>query len=285
MNTRSNYHQGQLYVVATPIGHLSDLSERAKDVLAQVDFIACEDTRHTHKLLQHLGLKKALISVHEHNEPQRLTEIENKLAQGLNIALVCDAGTPLISDPGYKLAHHLRLNQYKLVPIPGACAFIAALSVAGIASDRFCFEGFLPAKKGTRQTRLNQLLNESRTLIFYESKHRILASLQAMQEVFTNTRTVCVARELTKQFESIYYGTFSHVLAELSQDAQQQKGEFVIIVSGNPEPASTSNYSEQALFARLLKELAPNKAAAIMAEFSNEHKKVWYQRALALKTK
>lgn len=270
-------------MVATPIGHLSDLSERAKDVLAKVDLIACEDTRHTQKLLQHLGLKKALISLHDHNESQRLAEIEDKLRQGLNIALVSDAGTPLISDPGYKLAQHLRLKQFSLTPIPGACAFITALSVAGIASDKFCFEGFLPAKKGAKEERLKALANESRTLIFYESKHRILASLQAMKNEFSDERTVCVARELTKQFESFYYGSFSHILDILNEDAQQQKGEFVIIVSGNLQPASAASYCELALFTRLLKDLPPNKASAIMAEFSKDNKKVWYQRALELK--
>lgn len=269
--------------MATPIGHLSDLSERAKTVLSQVDVIACEDTRHTQKLLQHLGLKKTLLSLHDHNETQRLNEIEDKLAQGINIALVSDAGTPLISDPGYKLAHHLRLKNHQLTPIPGACAFITALSVAGIASDKFCFEGFLPAKNGARTERLKSLVGEERTLIFYESKHRILASLNAMQEAFGNERTVCVARELTKQFESFYYGSFSHILDILNQDAQQQKGEFVVIVSGNSQPQSAASYSEQALFIRLLEDLPPNKASAIMAELSNENKKTWYQRALDLK--
>ncbi len=283
MNIHSNSQQGQLYVVATPIGHLSDLSERAKAVLAKVELIACEDTRHTQKLLQHLGLKKNLISLHEHNENERLTLITEKLKTGSQIALVSDAGTPLISDPGYKLIQHLRQQSIKISPIPGACALISALSVAGIASNKFCFEGFLPAKKNQREATLSTLVNESRSLIFYESKHRILDSLDSMQHIFGNNRQACLAREMTKQFETFYYGNFSQILAELHADPQQQKGEFVIIINGNPEPATAANYSEQTLFTRLLKELPPNKAAAIMADISQDNKKTWYQRALELR--
>ena len=274
-----------LYVVATPIGNLTDLSERAIRVLTQVDLIACEDTRHTQKLLQHLGLKKSLISLHDHNERDRIAQISGYLADGKSLALVSDAGTPLISDPGYPLVQALREQQLTVVPVPGPSALITALSAAGLPTDRFVFGGFLPHKAGGRRERLEPLVNETATLVFYESKHRILETLDIMQEVFGAERRVCIARELTKTFETFYYGDLISVIQQLQASEDDTKGEFVIMLAGNDEPASATSFDIEKLFKRLLNELPPKKAAAIIADLTGDNKKSLYQKALEIQGK
>ena len=276
---------GTFYVVATPIGNLADLTERAKQVLTSVDVIACEDTRHTAKLLQHLGLRKPLLSVHEHNERERVEQIARHLEQGQSMALVSDAGTPLISDPGYPLVQALRARGLNVSPIPGVSAIITALSAAGLPTDRFTFEGFLPHKSGAKREKLLAQEQEARTLVYYESKHRILDTLEVMAEVFGAERQACVARELTKTFETFYHGTLPDILSQLQADADQQKGEFVVMIAGNPNPAPASEVDSNKLFRLLLAELPPKKAAAIIADLTGENKKELYQKALEMQGK
>ncbi|MCT7360739.1 16S rRNA (cytidine(1402)-2'-O)-methyltransferase [Thalassolituus pacificus] len=276
---------GTFYVVATPIGNLADLTERAKQVLTSVDVIACEDTRHTAKLLQHLGLRKPLLSVHEHNERERVEQIARHLEQGQSMALVSDAGTPLISDPGYPLVQALRARGLNVSPIPGVSAIITALSAAGLPTDRFTFEGFLPHKSGAKREKLLAQEQEARTLVYYESKHRILDTLEVMAEVFGAERQACVARELTKTFETFYHGTLPGILSQLQADADQQKGEFVVMIAGNPDPAPASEVDSNKLFRLLLAELPPKKAAAIIADLTGENKKELYQKALEMQGK
>lgn len=285
MTSDSRLQAGTLYIVATPIGNLSDLTERARQVLASVDVIACEDTRHTQKLLQHLGLRKPLLSVHEHNERERVEQVAEHLQKGQTMALVSDAGTPLISDPGYPLVQALREQQLKIVPVPGVSAIITALSAAGLPTDRFTFEGFPPHKSGPKRDKLEALVQETRTMVFYESKHRILDTLAAMADVFGAQRPACVARELTKTFETFYHGTLPEILAELAGDEDQQKGEFVVMITGNPEPALASDVDSDKLFRLLLAELPPKKAAAVIAELTGENKKALYQKALEIQGK
>ena len=284
-NTASSIQGGVLYVVATPIGNLADLSERAVQVLTKADLVACEDTRHTQKLLQHLGLRKVLLSVHDHNERDRIDQIAGHLREGRSIALVSDAGTPLISDPGYPLVQALRAQQLNVVPVPGPSALITALSAAGLPTDRFLFEGFLPHKAGGRRDRLQPLANETATMVFYESKHRILETLAIMAEVFGAERGACVARELTKTFETFYHGSLGDIALQLQADDDQTKGEFVVMVAGNPEPATASAFDTAHLFRLLLAELPPKKAAAIVSDLTGENKKALYQQALEIQGK
>ncbi|MFK4753819.1 16S rRNA (cytidine(1402)-2'-O)-methyltransferase [Oceanobacter antarcticus] len=272
-----------LYVVATPIGNLADLTERARQVLSAVNLIACEDTRHTQRLLQHLGLRKPMLSVHDHNERDRIQQVMDHLDQGRDIALVSDAGTPLISDPGYPLVQALRQAGHKVVPIPGASAMITALSAAGLPTDRFTFEGFLPHKSSGRKERLRAIVQDTCTLVFYEAKHRILNTLEDMSDVLGDQREAVVARELTKTFESFYRGTLMEIHAQLSSHDDHQKGEFVVMVTGNPAPAPASEIDTERLFKLLLAELPPKKAAAIIAELTGENKKELYQKALGWK--
>lgn len=285
MTSVPNIQAGTLYVVATPIGNLADLSVRAQQVLSSVDVIACEDTRHTQRLLQHLGLRKALLSVHDHNERDRIEQVASQLSQGRNMALVSDAGTPLISDPGYPLVQALRELGHNVVPIPGPSAIITALSAAGLPTDRFLFEGFMPHKASGRRERLAPLAQETATIVFYESKHRIIETLTLMEECFGPDRLACVARELTKAFETFYHGTLGNIRTQLLADADQQKGEFVVMVAGNPEPISGSEVDTEKLFKLLLAELPPKKAAGIIAELTGENKKVLYQKALEMQGK
>lgn len=225
---------GTLYIVATPIGNLEDITQRALNTLAQVDLIAAEDTRHSGLLLSHYGIKKPFFALHDHNEQQRARVLVEKLQQGLNIALISDAGTPLISDPGFHLVRDCRNAGIKVSPIPGACAAITALCSSGIASDRFCFEGFLPAKSKARCDKLAELETETRTLIFYESTHRILDTLADMQQVWGNERYVVLARELTKTWETIVGEPLEQLITWLKEDSHRIKGEIVLIVEGKP---------------------------------------------------
>ena len=271
---------GVLYVVATPIGNLEDISARAVRILQEVDCIAAEDTRTSLKLLRHLGIEKTMLAYHEHNEAAQTEKLSTMLSEGKSIALISDAGTPLISDPGYVLVKHLINKGFSVVPIPGPSALIAALSVSGMATDRFAFEGFLPAKTHARTEKLKSLATETRTLVFYESRHRIQASLADIAMVLPG-REITVCRELTKRFETIFYGTTAEVL-EWIELKDQQKGEFVLILSGSNEEISDAELQAQRQLEVLLHYLGPSQAAAAVAQLSGMKKKPLYQMALAL---
>lgn len=268
--------KGGLYVVATPIGNLSDISSRARDVLAQADLICAEDTRHTRQLLHALGLDRPLLALHDHNEADRVQQVLAQLQSGKSLALVSDAGTPLISDPGYHLVRALRAAGVTICPIPGPCAAIAALSVAGIASDRFSFEGFLPHKSSARKERLQNLAGESRTMVFYESSHRIEESLADMQSAFGANREAVLARELTKLFETVLDGTLAHIVEKVSRDANQRKGEFVVIIAGAPEDEDAELLEGKRLYAKLVDYMKPSQAAKVAADLSGAPRKALY---------
>lgn len=272
---------GILYIVATPIGNLDDITQRALHTFEQVDIIAAEDTRHSGLLLSHYGIKKPFLALHDHNEQQRANQLIEKLQQGQNIALISDAGTPLISDPGFHLVRYARQAGIKIVPIPGACAAITALCCAGIASDRFCFEGFLPAKSKARLDRLKTLENEPRTLIFYESTHRILDTLADMQAVFYD-RFLVMARELTKTWETIHGACLPDLITWLKQDSHRIKGEIVLVVEGKMQCDDDIELSQESIkLLRLLhKELPLKKAASIVSETFGDKKKALYQYGL-----
>lgn len=267
---------GTLYVVATPIGNLGDLSPRAREVLAGVDAICAEDTRHTRQLLSAFGMEKPLVALHEHNEGELAGRLVERLRGGDSLALVSDAGTPLVSDPGYRLVREVRAAGFPVSPVPGACAAIAALSVAGIPSDRFCFEGFLPAKASARRERLAALARESRSLVFYESSHRIEESLVDMAALFGPTREATLARELTKLFETVLGDTLEVLLAKIRADDNQRKGEFVLVVRGCEDDAAGALLEGQRLYARLLDYLKPSQAAKLAAELSGAPRKALY---------
>jgi len=268
--------KGALYVVATPIGNLDDISARAKAVLAQADVICAEDTRHTRQMLNALGLDRPLLALHEHNESERVQQILGQLQEGKSMALVSDAGTPLISDPGYRLVRGLRAAGIEVSPIPGACAAIAALSVAGLASDRFCFEGFLPAKASARRERLLGLSAEARTLVFYESSHRIEDCLADMRTAFGDTREAVLAREITKLFETVIDGTLQSIADTVAADANQRKGEFVLMVAGAPEDDDASLREGRRIYAKLVEVMKPSQAAKVAAELSGAPRKALY---------
>jgi len=271
----------KLYVVATPIGNLADLSPRAQQILAEVDLVAAEDTRHTGRLLQHFNIKATLISVHDHNERQRAELIIDRLSQGQQIALVSDAGTPLISDPGFVLVRAVRDAGFEVSPVPGCCAFVAALSASGMPSDRFSFEGFLPSKSGARQQALGALAEATQTLIFYESTHRIVDSLKDMAQTLGPNRFVLIARELTKTFETIKGAPVSELIEWIEADTNQQRGEFVVIVQGAAQRADTGISAEaERILDLLAAELPPKRAAALAAEISGANKKALYQMLL-----
>lgn len=270
-----------LYVVATPIGNLADLTPRAQQVLTDVDLVAAEDTRHTGKLLQHFNIKANLISVHDHNERQRAGLIIDQLAAGKSVALVSDAGTPLISDPGFVLVRAVKEAGYAVSPIPGCCAFVAALSASGMPSDRFSFIGFLPAKTGARVKALEQLSDREETLIFYESTHRIVDSLKDMQSVFGDQRMVGVAREITKTFETIHSAPIAELIEWMLADANQQRGEFVVMVEGAVKVEGSLNEETLRVLNLLAAELPPKKAAAIASEITGVGKKELYQQLIS----
>lgn len=271
-----------LYIVPTPIGNLGDITQRALDVLSHVDLIAAEDTRHTGLLLQHFAINARLFALHDHNEQQKADQLISKLQQGLSIALVSDAGTPLINDPGYHLVNQCRKNGIKLVPLPGACAAITALSAAGLPSDRFCYEGFLPAKTKSRQDCLRDLAQEPRTLIFYESTHRLLDSLADMVTVWGEARYVVLARELTKTWETIQGMPVGELLNWVREDENRRKGEMVLIVEGYQKPQE-DHFAPEVLrtLAILQKELPLKKAAAVTAEIYGVKKNALYKHVIA----
>ncbi|MEZ5524617.1 MAG: 16S rRNA (cytidine(1402)-2'-O)-methyltransferase [Pseudomonadales bacterium] len=275
----------ELYVVATPIGNLSDISARAVEVLKQVDLIACEDTRHSVRLLNHLGIQKPLLSYHDHNEVEQTQHLIAKLQEGVRVALISDAGTPLISDPGFQLVRKARECRIKVVPLPGPCALIAALSASGLPSDRFAFEGFLPAKRQARIECLEKLKNESRTLIFYESTHRILASLQDMSAVFGVGRHAVLARELTKTFETLHGDSLQGLCQWVAEDENQRKGEMVVLVHGaEPQASDETSVDRERVLAVLLEELPVKQAAQLAAKITGAKKNALYQQALQMKS-
>lgn len=278
--------RGTLYIVATPIGNLDDLSVRAGRVLQKVDVIAAEDTRHSGRLLQHLGIQKRLIALHDHNERNRVGSLLDELEAGRSVALISDAGTPLISDPGYVLVREARKRGFVVSPIPGPCALVTALSGAGLPTDRFLFVGFLPAKRGGRRAAIEKLRKEQATLVFYESPHRILDTVRDMADVFGDTRDIVLGRELTKTFETFYAGQVRQVLDALESDPHGTKGEFVVMVHGArvaEGDGDTGEVDVDRLLTMLLAELPVKKAARMVAELTGQSKNDLYQRALGLR--
>ena len=272
-----NVTPGRLWVVATPIGNLQDLSPRARDILRAVSLIAAEDTRHSAPLLAHAGSGARTLALHEHNEREQGARIVEHLLKGEDVALISDAGTPLVSDPGFRLVRAAREAGCVVSPVPGACAAIAALSAAGLPSDRFVFEGFLPAKASARRERLQALTAESRTLIFYESSHRIVDSLADVMAVFGAARPAVLARELTKLFETILDGTLSAIAARVAADANQQRGEFVLLVGGAEGADADPQLAEgRRVFALLRDELPPARAAKLAAAITGAPRKALY---------
>lgn len=278
----ANSPLGSLYVVATPIGNLDDISARALTILRSVALIAAEDTRHSARLMQHFGIGTPLAACHEHNERDQGGRFLARLLAGDDVALISDAGTPLISDPGYHLVRQARAAGIAVVPVPGACALIAALSAAGLPSDRFIFEGFLPAKATGRRARLEQLKEEPRTLIFYEAPHRILECLQDMQAVFGGERPALLARELTKTFETLKGMPLAELAAWVAADSNQQRGECVVLVAGWQAPEGEEAVSAEAMrvLNLLLAEMPLKRAAALAAEITGVRKNLLYQVAL-----
>jgi 16S rRNA (cytidine1402-2'-O)-methyltransferase len=277
---------GILYIVATPIGNLQDMTFRAVKVLQTVDAIAAEDTRHSKFLLQHYAIKTPVFSLHEHNESERVAAILERLTKGESIALISDAGTPLISDPGYVLVKEVKSKGITVIPVPGACAAIAALSAAGLATDKFVFEGFLPSKTKQRKDSLKALSNESRTMIFYESPHRILDLLTDMQEVFGNDRLVVMARELTKLFETIRSGCLSDLVPWVKSDENQQRGEIVVLLEGIKQEVAEEALGEvKKILPILLESLPVKQAVEITAKITGQRKNEIYDLALKLKNK
>jgi 16S rRNA (cytidine1402-2'-O)-methyltransferase len=273
-----------LYVVATPIGNLDDISARALKVLAAVDLIAAEDTRHSAKLLHHYGISTATTSLHEHNERAHVSRLVETLRAGKSIALISDAGTPLLSDPGFHLVRGARAAGVRVVPVPGASAAITALSVAGLPTDRFVFEGFTPARSTARRSAFEAVRAETRTIIYYESSHRLLDSLTDMIEVFGAERLAVLARELTKKFETVIDGSLAEVRARVTRDANEQLGEFVILLHGAPAPAEAPLGADTDHTLRVLLEaLSLKEAVAVAARLTGYHKNALYDRALALK--
>ena len=267
---------GTLWVVATPIGNRDDLTARAVQVLREVAVIAAEDTRHSRPLLMHYNIDTPLKALHDHNERSEVDALVARIQAGDSVALISDAGTPLISDPGFRLVRAARAAGVRVSPVPGACAAIAALSVAGLPSDRFVFEGFLPAKSGARRQRLQELAGETRTVICYESSHRVLESLEDMRDVLGAEREVVLARELTKMFETVVGEPVGDLVARVAADPNQQKGEFVLMIAGRPGDADDKLAEGLRVFAILRADLPPAKAAKLAAAISGAPRKLLY---------
>jgi 16S rRNA (cytidine1402-2'-O)-methyltransferase len=267
-----------IYVVATPIGNLGDITHRAVSVLSEVDYIAAEDTRQTRKLLDHLGIEAKMIALHEHNEREKARYLVSLVQDGASVALVSDAGTPLISDPGHHLVQSARESGVPLFTIPGPCAVIAALCISGVSCGSFIFEGFLPSKAGAKKSKFESLEDELRTIVFYESPHRILETLELLADLYPD-RQVAVARELTKAFETVLSGSSSDVYERVAQDPNQRKGEFVLVISGAPEKSKEELLSadDQRFARRVALDLPPKKAATLMADLYGLNKKSVYE--------
>lgn len=272
-----------LFLVATPIGNLGDISSRALQTLQCVDLIAAEDTRHSKRLLQHFGIDTRLIAYHEHNEEQQTPRLIARLQRGQSVALISDAGTPLVSDPGYRLVRAAIQQRIRVVPVPGPCAAIAALSVSGLPSDRFVFEGFPPAKQGTRVNYLQTLQREQRTLIFYVSCHRITDTMIDMRDVLGGQRQAVLARELTKTYETIRKATLDELVAWVIDDSDQQKGEMVLLIEGARERGNGAQLLLESLLPVLVDALPVKQAATIASKLTGLNKNELYKRALALK--
>ena len=272
----------QLFVVATPIGHLDDMTFRAIDILKSVAVVAAEDTRQSAHLLKHYNILTPLTACHDHNESSKIEQLVTKMLNGESVALISDAGTPLISDPGFKLVRAAQEHGIRVIPIPGACAAIAALSAVGLPSDRFSFEGFLPSKSTQRISQLEKLKAETQTLIFYEAPHRILASVKDMAQVFGENRPVGFAREITKTFETIKKMTLKELVVFIENDRNQEKGEIVVLVGGATEVKDLAQDKLDELLQRLLQDLSVKAASQLAADLTGIKKKVAYQRALEL---
>jgi 16S rRNA (cytidine1402-2'-O)-methyltransferase len=284
----TNQLPGRLYVVATPIGNLGDLSARARETLARCSLVAAEDTRHTGALLAHCGIKTPLASLHEHNETQRSTELVPRLLAGASIALVSDAGTPAISDPGFELVRAAAAAGIEVVSIPGACAAVAALSIGGLPTVRFCFEGFLPARRGARRARLDELEDEARTLVFYESPHRIRETLDDCAAAFGAERPAVVAREITKLHETTYRGALGELAGRAATDADFTRGEIVLLIGGAAAQAGEGGGDGHGgaldrVLGLLLSELPLKQAAHLAAKIVGVRDNEAYKRALKLK--
>jgi 16S rRNA (cytidine1402-2'-O)-methyltransferase len=275
---------GVLYVVATPIGNLQDISARAIATLKGVSRIAAEDTRHSSRLLSHYGIDTPMVALHEHNEREVTSQLLDRLAAGDDLALISDAGTPLISDPGFCLVRAARAAGFRLVPVPGPAACIAALSVAGLPADHFVFEGFLPARSTARRRRLEALRNESRTLVFHESAHRIVECLADMADILGGNRPAVVARELTKVFETIESGELAALLIWLQADPDQQRGEFVVLVQGSPAAGNgTLDEATRQVLAVLVAELPLKQAVTLATKITGRSRNELYALALQMK--
>ena len=275
---------GRLAVISTPIGNLGDLSPRARDELASAELVAAEDTRRTGQLLTTLGLTRPLVSLHEHNETERIDELLTKLRNGARIALVSDAGTPLLSDPGFELVRRVAQEGMSVVAVPGPSAITAALSIAGLPTERFTFEGFLPARLAERRARLAELATEVRTQVFFEAPHRITESLDDMRAAFGAARRAAVARELTKVFETVYRGTLAELATMARADSNFSRGEITVVVEG-AVPARADDGARVTLddaLKALLPDLAPSKAAAVAARLTGAKRNEAYARALEL---
>ncbi len=271
---------GILYIVATPIGNLDDISPRAQEILASVELIAAEDTRRTRRLLTHFGINTRLLSCHEHNESKRVPQIIERLQAGADIALVSDAGTPLLSDPGYRLVAAAREHGLPVSPVPGCSAVVAALSVAGLPADRFRFEAFLPAPRASRRKRLAELSRATETLVIFESVHRIRDTLADLAELFGSDRPAAVARELTKLNETVYRGTLAQVRAAVRADAGGGKGEFTVVVAGCSAPADPQAVELERVLDILLENHSATRAAAIAARITGFARRAAYRIAV-----
>jgi 16S rRNA (cytidine1402-2'-O)-methyltransferase len=279
-----SFMSGTLFIVATPIGNLDDLTPRARKTLAEVDLIAAEDTRHTGRLLSHLGIKTRQLALHDHNEEQAAAVVIEQLAAGKSVALVSDAGTPLVSDPGYRLVQAAHQNEFVVSPIAGASAVTAALSAAGLPTDRFCFEGFLPAKKAARRNALVELANETRTLVFYESVHRINEMMQDLADILGKDRPAFIGRELTKLHEQCVQESIATLAGQITNGSIVSKGEFVVIVAG-AEKKEESSIDVDRLLHELLECMSAKDAASVAARATGNKRNAMYKRLLDLKGK
>jgi 16S rRNA (cytidine1402-2'-O)-methyltransferase len=278
-----SYPTASLYIVATPIGNVTDISLRALHLLALADAVACEDTRNTGHLLTRFGINKPLIAAHQHNEREVADKLIARLLAGERIALVSDAGTPGVSDPGARIVDAVRAAGLRVVPLPGASAAITALSASGLVNDQFYFVGFLPAKARQRETALQGLVAVTATMVFYEAPHRILDCVEALAAVFEPTRQVVFARELTKMFEEIHRCPLAEALAWVKADAHREKGEFVVLLEGAPAGADAGDAEAERILNILLAECSVKQAANLAAQITGRKKNALYERALAIK--
>ncbi|MDA8903441.1 16S rRNA (cytidine(1402)-2'-O)-methyltransferase [Porticoccaceae bacterium] len=276
---------GTLYIVATPIGHLGDMVPRAVETLQSVSVIACEDTRHSKKLLNHFSIDKPCIAYHDHTDKKSSYSILKRLRDGEDVALISDAGTPLISDPGYRLVSEARQQGYSVIPIPGASAVIAALSVSGLPTDKFKFMGFLPAKSTQRKTSLSAVKGNTETMVYYEAPHRITDTIADMLDIFGADRPAFMAREISKTFETYLQGSLAELLDLVRADSNQQRGEMVLVIGGAATETETVSVDAEKILGLLLKELPLTKAASLTAKITGGDKKQLYQLGLAIQDK